>query len=252
MDLTTHQVSPSPVPAAPPPAPARRRRRALVQAGLLACVLGVAGASAARMVLSSDDEAEPGAKRDVALTVTTVRPRAKTLVTSHTQPGTIAPWAQADLYAKASGYVSRLRREWTAELAAAVVARPALGPAAGSPLGGAIQSAADVELGLWAAPPVDIGSVVAAGDLLIEVDVPERTQDVLEQETVLAHRQAELEQAHSMIETYRASLELAAAQKKQAQADVRRYQADLLLREKELGRIRELVRSDALNRAREE
>jgi HlyD family secretion protein len=215
-----------------------------LRVGLVVVLVGLV-AGAARLAFShgapaTGDEPRPTAK---VLAVNTVHPRRKTLVRNLEQPGSVLPEAQAELYAKASGYLKAIRREITPAVAATAVLQPGLmnqGPAA------AIQAVVDLHLALRQAPPIDIGSTVSAGDLLLEVDVPEREQDVLERRATLLQREEELAQAQAAVATYDAAIEVARAQGNQARADVRRYQAEHVLRQKELERVQDLVRQGAL------
>jgi RND family efflux transporter MFP subunit len=123
------------------------------------------------------------------LSVNTVVPQLKTLVRTFEQPGSIKPWAHAELFAKTSGYLKRIARD------------PGVNGGPG--------------------PDKDIGSQVKAGEVLLEIDVPDLQQDVTLKESQLKQYEAELERAR---------------------ADVAAFQATVAFQTKQLGRIRDLVK----------
>lgn len=216
-----------PVPTAEPP-----RRRGVI---LAAALVAVAAASAGGYyVLTRDPDREPRLKAAV-IPVNTVTPARTTLVRTLEQPGSILPEAEAELYAKTSGYLRLLRREVSPEVAAALLLAPR-----------GLWGLAGVAVALDRAPVIDIGSRVRAGDVLAEIDVPERRQDVVEREALAAQRAEEVAQAQTAIGTYQAAVESAKAHQAQAEADIKRYQSEHALRRKELARIKDLVRRGAL------
>jgi RND family efflux transporter MFP subunit len=215
-------------------------------AGLL--LVGGLCAAGARYVMTHHGHAAEEKARAAVLAVTTVLPKKQTLLRTVEQPGSILPFAQAELYAKTSGYLRSIRREVTAEVAADLLTRSLLSPAAlGAPaIGQACGSAAALATSLWQAPVIDIGAKVTAGDILVEVDVPERMQDVVERGAFVRQREEELGQTKTAVGTYLAMVEVANAQLKQAEADIKRYQSEYAFRMKELARFRDLVNSRAL------
>lgn len=174
-----------------------------------------------------------------ALPVNTIRARKKTLERILLQPGYIKPWAQAELYAKASGYSKMIRRAPTPQLVSDLVAQRFTA----SPADGAACLAITAALSQSQAPETDIGSWVRAGDLLMEIATPERQQEIVEKETVVRQRQAELEAARMALATFEAMIEVAKAQKVQAEADIRKCDSEHTFRLKELKRLNELVKA---------
>ena len=175
--------------------------------------------------------------------VNTIRPRRKTLVRTLEQPGTIRPWAQAELYAKASGYLQTIRRVPTAALAVDLAVQPMLGL---GPAVAAARMATAAYLQLRAAPQIDIGSPVTAGEILLEIASPERHQEIIEKETLVQQREAELAAARIALATFEGAIQVARAQKTQAEAEVRRYAAEYSFRSKEWNRLKELVQSKTI------
>jgi HlyD family secretion protein len=215
----------------------------LVSAGLSVAWYGFGQPGAAAMSLSSfDHEEEEGAKPG-SISVNTVRPVRKTLQRVLTQPGTVRPEAQAELYAKTSGYLKSIQRDPTPQTAAALAGQLPVAGLGGGPLGRMASVAAAAQVEFLRAPQKDLGSRVRVGEPLVEIDSPERLQEVAERESVLEQRLAELEQARTMVGTAEASVESVKAQKAQADAEVRRADAEHTFRLAELGRLRELARS---------
>jgi RND family efflux transporter MFP subunit len=169
------------------------------------------------------------------LPVTTIFPKRHTLVRKLEQPGSILPNAQAELYAKTSGYLRALRRELTAELVATMVANPR-----------GLLGVPALAVALWQAPPIDIGTKVQTGDLLLAIDVPERQQDIVERGAVVHQREEELELTKTSVGTVQAAVEVAQAHLKQAEADMKRYKSEHAFRLKELARVKDLVRDRAV------
>ena len=178
--------------------------------------------------------------------VNTVRPRKKTLERTLEKPGTIKPWARVELYAKVSGYLRTICRAPTPGMGADLVAQ-GMSPV-GSPLAFAARLAAAGQVAFARSPEKDIGSAVAAGEMLVEVETPERFQDIVEKESLLRQRQAELEAARAGLATFEAAAQAVAAQKVQAEADVRKCTAEHAFRTKELNRLKELVQSKTVTR----
>lgn len=111
-------ASADPVPdavAAPVPAPGRRRRAVPLALGALAAALLVAGI-VPRLQASTALTAQTAANQqlDVAIVMPTTAPARQELLL----PGSITPYAQASVYARTSGYISR----WNADIGAHVKA----------------------------------------------------------------------------------------------------------------------------------
>jgi HlyD family secretion protein len=183
--------------------------------------------------------------RVAAIPVNTIRPRRKTLERTLEQPGSIQPWAQAELFAKASGYLMMIQHETTPSLAAELAALGGVG--IHGPLARAARLAVAAELAWWQAPEIDIGSFVRRGDLLMEVATPERVQAIVEKATLVQQRAAELETARTGLGTFEAAIKSYEAQKVEAQADVRRFASEYALRTKEHERLKELARSRSVD-----
>jgi HlyD family secretion protein len=125
---------------------------------------------------SAAAEADAGPAQGGVLSVNTVLPQRKMLLRTFEQPGSIRPWAQAELYAKTSGYLKHLARE------------------PGSSVGNG--------------PEKDIGSLVKAGEVLVEIDVPELVQEVAQRDSLLKQAEAELVHARANIATFEAAVTL--------------------------------------------
>jgi HlyD family secretion protein len=147
-----------------------------------------------------------------SIPVNTVRPQKKTLVRTLEIPGSIRPWAQAELYARASGYLKTIARR-------------------------APQTINDL------GPQIDIGAVVRKGELLLEISTPERDQGIVEKQTLIRQREAELEVAQSALVTFEAQIEASKAQIAHAQADIRKLESEHTLRKTEHQRLVGLVQS---------
>jgi len=215
----------------------------LAATGLLILVGGwfaVRGTDGLRAPKDADGN---NAKADIgAIPVTTVQPRHKTLERYFQQPGTVEPGARAELYAKSAGFLKRVYPATTPELPSAVVAQVGASQmSGGGPAGPLLQLALIADLVSERAPELDIGAFVCKGDILLEVDVPERLQDVTTAEIALRQREAERGHSTAVLLSYAASVEVAKAQKVQAEADQKRYDAELEFRSKELRRLRDLA-----------
>jgi RND family efflux transporter MFP subunit len=227
--------------------PASRR---LLWLGGAAAVLVVTGAALAlalkggAVLRASNGSAavkKPEGNGSAGVSVNTVRPQKKTLERTLVQPGSIEPWAQAELFAKASGYLKSIQRAATPHLAADLVAQTMA--VSGPPVACAARLAAGTRVAMWQVPRKDIGTPVTAGELLLEIDTPDRLQEIVEKEALLAQRQAELEAAQTALATFEAAIRTARAQKAQAESDVRRFESEHIFRSKELVRLKELVRT---------
>lgn len=184
-----------------------------------------------------------------AMSVTAVRPERKTLVRTMVQPGTIEPWSEAELYARASGYVQLIQFEGSPRGAAMLLAGGLAGATtfSGTPMVSAANVAAVHDQVLAGADEKDIGSRVFKNQLLMIVDSPERMQAVVEQEALWEQRQAELEAARSALDTFEAEIEAAKAKRLHADADIQRCLADLDFCHKQAKRFRALVVRQAIN-----
>lgn len=247
---------PSSVPATVPEATASRRPLLWlgVGMGLLVAVvgggwltLGASGSHPHSTAHAGGSENGREAGDLAALSVNSIRPIAKTLVRTLDQPGSVQAEAQAELCAKASGYVQAIQRETTPQLAAGLVGQHVLAadlaawavPLAYIPAFGGGAQVLAVQ-----APEKDIGSLVRAGELLCVLDVPELLQDVIQKESAWKQKEAELTAARTAIATFEAALKATEAQLKQAEAEIRKTSADHAYSLKQVGRFREL----ALNR----
>jgi RND family efflux transporter MFP subunit len=181
-----------------------------------------------------------------AIPVNTVRPRRKTLERILEQPGSLTPAAQAELYAKASGYLRRIQRELTPSVVTdwvAVHGDAVCAATSSTPIAVAARVSAGAHLALRRAPEKDIGSTVRAGETILEIDAPELRQDVVQKESLWQQRQAELDQALTSIATFEAAVQATTAQQKQVEADGRKAAAERTFQEKQLRRLQELARN---------
>lgn len=178
------------------------------------------------------------------LPVNTIRPRLKTLERTLMQPGSIKPWAQAELYAKASGYLKFIQRAPTPRMAADILAQSlaVTGPTACA----AVRMSSAIHTALLQSPQKDIGSTVRAGEVLLEIATPELDQAIVEKESFVQQRQAELAAARAALATFEAAVEVAKAQKLQAEADIRKFQSEHTFRGQELKRLKELTVSKTI------
>src|SRR5262249_27367053 len=134
----------------------------LLWAALLPAV-GLLGAAVSRFATGSCP-VPPSSE----LTVEVISPSRTKLARTFEQAGTVRPFAQVELYAKASGYLTYIRREVDPAVAASIVGQALM------PCGNPGAQAGGLAASVHAGPQIDIGSHVNAGDLLLEVDVPER------------------------------------------------------------------------------
>lgn len=214
---------------------------------LLAAVGDVAGIGHSTAVAHPSARPSPGDEpaKNEALPVTTVHPQRKTLERTIEQPGTIVPWAQAELYAKASGYVKLLGADSSPEMASELVGQE-VALRGVSPLIGLAPQVASVSVEVAAtlrqAPEKDIGSRVRAGEVLLQIDAPELYQDIREKQSLLAQAGAELEEARTLIPTLEATIRVVQTQELMAQSDIRRYQSEHTYRTSELKRTQEVAR----------
>ncbi len=257
MATSAEAVSPptTPEPAGPPSGWRRwlGRPSQLNLSLLLVLVLGVVGWQVFhenKALTGSDNDSDEEHVKPIPIPVNTVCPRQKTLERTYEQPGTIEPLARAELYAKVSGVLREIHHVTTPDLAATMVgqeltARMGYLPGA---LGSVAQLSIMAAIALERAPQLDRGAFVHKGDLLLEIDVPERMQDVMEFESQLLQKRAELDYTQSNLKTYEAAVEVARAQKVQAEADVKRWESEYTFRNKELHRLEDLARSGTITR----
>lgn len=249
--MTEPVVTPTPVAADQPvatevaasPAPRRGLLRWWMAAGVgLVVLLGGIALTAAAPLFEHEPTGDDQTKTTKnAIPVTTVKPRKKTLERFFDQPGTLEPGSRAEVYAKVAGYLRRIYPAPIPETPAAVVTQGAASQNVdGGPAAALIQIALAAHLAAEQGPELDIGCFVRKGDVLLEVDVPERMQEVAEAEVALRQTQAELAHATTALGTFEAAVQVATAQKAQAVAEVKRHASDLEFREKELRRLRSL------------
>ncbi len=150
------------------------------------------------------------------MSVNTVQPHRKTLQRTLEQPGSIRPWAQAEMYAKVSGYLKRIARETTTpELMPDKEQQPVpmLPPISSlTPLARIAGVLGVRSVPPWQGPLKDIGSAVKAGEILVELDVPELVQDVTQKGSLLQQSEAELIQARTNLALYEAAVTLQSKQ----------------------------------------
>jgi RND family efflux transporter MFP subunit len=137
--------------AASPPAKGRRGAKIIGLAALVILFGALGIGYANRQRLEEQVAATSAAQRDFVPIVRAASVRASDPTIQVTLPGTTEPFAQADIYARASGYIAKRQ--------------------------------------------VDIGSRVAAGDLLVEISAPELDHQISQAEATLGQLQAGLEQA---------------------------------------------------------
>ncbi len=224
-------------------------------AGVALCVAVIAfilGTAAPRVPPTVQETAHQDgtiSEYDAAIPVNTVFPTQKTLVLTLEQPGSIKPWAQAELYAKVSGNLKWIQRQPTPELAvqwwARDLAAVALMPC-GLPFASVANLAANANLAVAQSPQKDIGSSVTAGELLLEIDVPDLVQEIAQKQALLEQKVAELEHTRTTIATFEAAVEAANAQKKQAEADVKKSESEHIFCSKQLRRLMELAQDKAV------
>jgi HlyD family secretion protein len=249
-------VTVAPVAAAAPP---RRRFRLLALAAVLVAAAAVAGLSLVPAKYrpwgpqagAASGSPARGNGDSLAISVNTIHPRGQTLLRTLDQPGSLEADEEVELFAKVSGYVKDIARDWTTEVAGPVAAQSVAAAGAisrGGPLSAAAELAVAGETFRRQAPRKDLGSVVRAGEVLLEIDVPELQQDIAEKESLWRQAEAEAEAARATIGTFAAAVEVAQAQIKQAEADIRRFESECTYREQEYNRFLRLHRDNTLPR----
>lgn len=194
-------------------------------AGAVIILAGVGIAFLPSMIGARQAQAQPGQGYQVRnyhdpdgqeLSVNTVQPQRKTLKKTLEQPGSIRPWAQAEMYAKVSGYLKRIARETTTpEMMPGKDQQlvPMLPPISSLTPFAQIAGALGVRsVPAWQAPLKDLGSTVKAGEVVVELDVPELVQDVTQKGSLLKQLEAELLQAHTNLALYEAAVTLQSKQ----------------------------------------
>jgi multidrug efflux pump subunit AcrA (membrane-fusion protein) len=88
---------------------------------------------------------------------------------------------------------------------------------------------------------VDIGQRVKKGDLLVDIDVPDLSEDHQQKVAQVELDRRLVEQAQQLVVVAESKLETAIAQLAEAKANVDRYQADIVFRESEVGRLTKMV-----------
>jgi RND family efflux transporter MFP subunit len=184
------------------------------------------------------------AKTNGLISVNTTRAVRKTLVRQVEQAGSILPLAQAEMFAKVSGYLKYIERDLSPACVTQNILRE-LTNAAQSP-GGSPAMCVTQGLGFsfyaWrGARQKDIGSIVQEGEVVVVLDEPELRSDVLQKQAVLQQRTAELGQAKAMIATWEAGVDAAVAKQKSAHADLDRAQSECNTRLGEYQRYQSLL-----------
>jgi multidrug efflux pump subunit AcrA (membrane-fusion protein) len=98
----------------------------------------------------------------------------------------------------------------------------------------------------------DLGNPVRQGELLVEIDAPDRDQDVVEKAAVVQQRRQEVRLARAKLKLAKAAIEVAYTNIDQKKADRIGFKAQVDFRAKELARIRILVAKDVTQPEREE
>ncbi|MGE3803977.1 MAG: efflux RND transporter periplasmic adaptor subunit [Gemmataceae bacterium] len=198
---------------------------------------------------SAPQASDAGKEQTEPLPVTTIKPVKKTLTRSLVQPGTVEAWAQAELYAKASGYVEAIQVEVTARNAAELLAAgfQSSGHFDAAPVVAALPAGLAFKHGFEYAPEKQIGSRVHRGELLLEIHSPERSQQVAELKAIYEQRLAELDQARSTLASFEAAIRAVEAQQLEVEADIKSRAAEAEFARKQLQRLRALVARQAIN-----
>lgn len=87
----------------------------------------------------------------------------------------------------------------------------------------------------------DIGTLVEAGSVIVEIKVPELEQELLRAEASLAKVQSEVRRAAAQLKVAEAEKVTAEAVLQESQADIARFVAQRKLREKEFARLKSLA-----------
>jgi HlyD family secretion protein len=92
---------------------------------------------------------------------------------------------------------------------------------------------------------VDIGDVVQAGQVLLELDVPDLEQELAYKSALIQQADAEQEQAKTAVQGAQAALVAWQGQLDQADADLKKCQAECHFREQQVKRYSDLAAKDA-------
>lgn len=87
---------------------------------------------------------------------------------------------------------------------------------------------------------VDIGSKVAVGDVLVEIDAPEYVEAVNEASAAVAQAEAQVQQMHARVDTAQAEAEAAESSIALADAELKKAQSYLTFREIQFDRVKHL------------
>lgn len=149
--------------------------------------------------------AEPaGGASESSVSVQTVKPQRRDLISKFDQPGIVEASASADLFSRVSGYVKTVN--------------------------------------------VDIGDQVEAGQMLLEVDVPELEQELAFKEALVAQAEAELSQSNTLVTVAQGAIDTHPSQVDLAVADTKKAEADRNSRKREYERYAALAADNASTR----
>lgn len=93
---------------------------------------------------------------------------------------------------------------------------------------------------------VDIGDKVTAGQLLVELNIPELSDELKQKEALVAQAQAEFAQSQAAIAAAEAKVDTSEAKIAESNAGVDRAEANFLRYQDELGRVEELTKTKAV------
>ena len=165
------------------------------------------------------DQAAPGGasggETSAALTrVTPIRPVRKTLIRRTEQPGQVEAFEETPLYAKVAGYVESI--------------------------------AVDIGDAVTGPKHNPQGKVVEAGQVLVELSIPELEQEFQQKQALVGQAQAEVRQGAAAVRVAEAAQAAAQARVDETQAAIARTQADFERYQSELTRIQELASKGAV------
>lgn len=111
---------------------------------------------------------------------------------------------------------------------------------------GAVEAAASADLfsrvsGYVAKVNVDIGDTVEAGQIILEVDVPELDQELALKDALVGQAEAELVQAQTAVQAAEGAIETHASQVELVLAEVKKAEADRAFRQREFERFAALA-----------
>lgn len=146
--------------------------------------------------------------------VTPIRPVRKTLVRRTEQPGQVEAFEETPLYAKVAGYVESIAVD----------------------IGDAVTG-----------PRHDPrGKIMEAGQILVELSIPELEQEFQQKQALVGQAQAEVRQGAAAIRVAEATQAAAQARVDETQAAIARTQADFERFQSELTRVQELATKGAV------